>query len=334
MFVPEGGARAVQFWDWRSGTRRGEPIATPTEPRSLAFSPAGDRLAVACADGRIVLLDPESRRVQHRLDTGLRIRPFTPNLWLSNGAVRFSPDGRLLLSWENNHVAQIWDVSNGRKLFTLTHDDLVWEGAFHPSGRYLAIGSLNNIHIWDLESGQPARTPLEGSAVGVCFQGNILLTTCGDGTIAAWDWKSGRMLSNARFHTSTIQNLAFTADGRWTVSGAIGDSGLFDRSTGTPASPPLLLGQTSLGVCVTPDGHRATFSGFDTQAVGLDLATMTTPAAGDAADLVRTAELLAGARTDDSGGLTWLSAAEWQERWRWYQTRQPVTPWPESPQQR
>src|SRR5262245_32709372 len=100
MFDAKGGERGLQMWDWRTGKRRGEPVPLPTEPRGLAFGPDGKCLAVACTDGWVILVDPPTGRILHCLDTGVRSRPYTPNLWVSNGSVRFSLDGRWLVSWE------------------------------------------------------------------------------------------------------------------------------------------------------------------------------------------------------------------------------------------
>ena len=65
----EGGGH-VQFWDWRTGRRLLGPVALPREPRGLAYSPDGKRLAVVCADGWLALLRARDGKLLHKIDTG------------------------------------------------------------------------------------------------------------------------------------------------------------------------------------------------------------------------------------------------------------------------
>ncbi|MCI0465310.1 MAG: hypothetical protein L0Z62_50960, partial [Gemmataceae bacterium] len=90
---PNSPAGSVQVWNWRTGERRFAPVAMPTEPRGLAFSPDGTLLAVACANGGLALLRSADGQVVHRLDTGQRWNQ-DANEWHANGLVRFAPDGR------------------------------------------------------------------------------------------------------------------------------------------------------------------------------------------------------------------------------------------------
>jgi WD40 repeat protein len=266
-----------------------------------------------------------TRRVLHRMDSGVRSRPYQPNLWLTNGAARFGPDGSRLATWEMDHTVHVWDVASGRKQSALAHDDRPWDLAFDPGGRLLAVAAGDKAHVWDLATAGPACAPLPHPQVvtGVRFEdsGRQLMAICGDGTLGHWDWRSGRLLAADRHYRSPLQDLASTADGRWLLTAAVNLTGVFDRRNGSPIAPPLLQDITWLSIHVTPDGSRAIVAGFDEHAIGLDLKALTEPAAGDAADLVRTAELLSGSRIEEAGNVVPLSPAEWVERWDWYRTR-------------
>ncbi|MEZ5300958.1 MAG: WD40 repeat domain-containing protein [Verrucomicrobiales bacterium] len=54
----------VEFWDWRSGERLGDPVALPAQPLALRYHPGGGWVAVACQGGQVYRLargvgDPE-----------------------------------------------------------------------------------------------------------------------------------------------------------------------------------------------------------------------------------------------------------------------------------
>ena len=91
IFEPDGRGGTVQIWDWAAGTRRFDPINLPTEPRGLDYHPDGSLLAVTCADGWVVLVDPADGTIRRTIDTGIRTRPHNANLWWSNGQAKFTP---------------------------------------------------------------------------------------------------------------------------------------------------------------------------------------------------------------------------------------------------
>jgi WD40 repeat protein/tRNA A-37 threonylcarbamoyl transferase component Bud32 len=321
MRTPAGGRRGIQFWDWRTGNRRSDPVPTPSEPRGIAYRPDGRQVAVTCGDGWVALIDPVAGKEERRLDSGVRSAPLLPNLWLANGEARYSPDGGRLATWELGPTVHVWDPGTGRKVFDVPHAHRAWDAAFDPTGRVLAVAAYTETHVWDLASGKAAATPLSHpqAVTAVRFTGpDRLLTACGDGTVARWDWPAGRLVAGDRHYQEPIQAVALTADGRWLLTTAPAVTGLFDRRSGAPAAPRMLTRRTGLSLHVTPDGRRAVVSGFEDPVVGLDLAALTEPAAGSAAALVRAAELYSGARIEDAGNVVQLSPQEWAEHWYWY----------------
>jgi WD40 repeat protein len=79
-------------------------------------------------------------------------------------AVRFSPDGKRLVSTCEQHCSGqytfVWDVSTGERLHARQHDDVVAALAIPPKGTLAATGSgTGEIRIWDLETGTLAKGP-------------------------------------------------------------------------------------------------------------------------------------------------------------------------------
>ncbi len=100
-------------------------------PRSLAFSPGGDLLAIGNRQRDIVLLDPSSMEVVADL-----LGHVSDVLSLA-----FSPDGALLVSSSGDGTTRIWDVARQRQVRVLLSG---WSSswvAVDPKGRYFTTCS-------------------------------------------------------------------------------------------------------------------------------------------------------------------------------------------------
>ena len=197
LFEPDGKAGNVQLWDWRTGKRLVGPIATPTEPRGLAFRPDGRALAVVCADYRVVLVDPDTGTIAHTLDSGIHTRPGNANLWRGNGEARFSPDGRFLVTWEMAAPVHVWNPETGKLLHTLSHNERVESVAFSPvASTLLATGGRDSVaRVWNLASGRllaQLQHPAQLSRVQFSPEGTELITSCTDGMLRALGLADGQ----------------------------------------------------------------------------------------------------------------------------------------------
>ncbi|MEZ5302716.1 MAG: hypothetical protein R3F11_19075 [Verrucomicrobiales bacterium] len=116
MFLGDGSAGQIQLWDWQNGTRLGEPIPMPSEPRTVRFHPSGDWLAVACAGHHIMRIDLESRAVTQLFRGGGRRTNHGGNnheSYYGPGRVAFASGGDYLLAWDIGDAAYVWDVNRG-----------------------------------------------------------------------------------------------------------------------------------------------------------------------------------------------------------------------------
>jgi len=114
----------------------------------------------------------------------LQLTPFH-NLNQESGvtSVAFSPDGTLLAAGLQDGRVKLWQVSNGKLLFTLEgHAGTVHSLAFSPDGKILASGSDDNtVRFWTALDGTLSReinTFMVGRALKVAFSkdGSLVAT--------------------------------------------------------------------------------------------------------------------------------------------------------------
>lgn len=80
--------------------------------------------------------------------------------------VTVSPDGSLCASGGKDGVAMLWDLSEGKHLYSLEAGDIIHALVFSPNRYWLVAATSNSIKIWDLESKgmvDEIRTPVEKS---------------------------------------------------------------------------------------------------------------------------------------------------------------------------
>jgi WD40 repeat protein len=136
---------SLEFLDLRDLRWEGVPLELQASIKNLAGSRDGRLLAAGCADGRIVLIDPQARTVQgtfvghHREIT----------------AMAFAPDCRTLVSGSKDGTVRLWNLATQQELFTL-EDRLgttINSVAFTPDGTTLITagdpaGDFNNVMLW------------------------------------------------------------------------------------------------------------------------------------------------------------------------------------------
>ncbi|GII92382.1 TIR domain-containing protein [Sinosporangium siamense] len=231
-------------------------------PSPVAYSPAGDLLALGSDDGLVVICDSI---------TGLPIRTLAGHRDRAY-AVSFSGDGGLLVSGAADGTVRLWDPSTGELLHTLAaHPDGVWPVLLSPDGSLVAAGGGDGVvrlwsttdgrllhelsghgtplyasafdrtgetlligdgkatlRVWDTARGVIRRIVSDDGAGGSVYRavydpsGALLATGHKDGVVRLWNARDGRLLRRLVGHTTRVYALNFSPDGQVLASGDIG----------------------------------------------------------------------------------------------------------------
>jgi RNA polymerase sigma factor (sigma-70 family) len=238
---------------------------------SVAWSPDGQTLASADADGTIQLWDSAKARERYRLvrPLGVSALAFSANgktlasggahdmvhLWkaatgdtflqhLSDNAhavrcLACSPRGEVLAAAGPDHPIHLWDLTNGKKLAVLAgHPHGTLGLAFSPDGKKLAsAGADHQVHLWDVATGHHVQTfpGHHGPVTAVVFfpDGQRLASGSTDQTIRVWDITTGRQTHEWKGHPEAVTCLALSRDGKTLISGGAEPTvRLWEASTG------------------------------------------------------------------------------------------------------
>lgn len=136
-------------------------------------------------------------------------------------SVKFSPDGRTILSGGDDATARLWDAATGAELKRLVHDDWVWAD-FSPDGRWLATISRDNvIRVWDAAGETQIAElphPTEVASGNFSPDGQWLAVGLADGRVWLWEVESGEQVAELANDMEWVWEVEFSPDSQRLVA--------------------------------------------------------------------------------------------------------------------
>ena len=182
----------------------------------LGLSPDGGRMFVISASGRIFLFEVPSGRRCGSIEWPVIKRSEAGKFTIRSAALSVG-GRRFAISTEQSAVVQLFEVSSGREIQLIGHQDFVSGIAFSPDGELLATGSVDaSIRLWSAKDGRNIAT-LTGhmeEATDVAFSpdGRTLASVGFHSTVMFWHVPTFRELAALDFPKAGF-HLVFSPDG-------------------------------------------------------------------------------------------------------------------------
>ena len=192
--------------------------------QEAAYSFGSKKLAIEGDKGVVEILDAGTFKTLLTISTGE-----TDGITV----LAFSPDGQIMATGGFKQTVKLWDVSTGRLLRTLEHDDSIRGIVFSPDGKSLASTAKDDpLRIWEISSGKLLHSfevslyeDDDGNDALAYYSNKNALAFSKDGKILAagsfktilfWNIQTGKYKSLD--HQEEILSITFSPDGKYLVT--------------------------------------------------------------------------------------------------------------------
>ena len=315
----------VVFWKFPASKQCFSPIKTAGEPIDADFSPDGKWLAVVCAEGTVLLIDPRTGRVERKYqgrDVTSPTPGFRPDRW-----ILFSPHGDRFLTVNFGSEVCIRFMDEQMPEVRIVLAGVVRHAEFSDDGKLVVAAYDDKVRVFDALTGKPQGKLLlhPDWVLNAHFSSDsqVLLTAGRDHMARLWNWRDTNEPLIAMEHSDEVYNADFSANNRWVITvGADARLSVWDRAGGMRVMPFATLSDSGLGQCLfqclfTPDKKQAIIPCISPFVDVFDLSELTGDENGQADGSWRLpwAEIISGRQVRKNGTVN-LSGDEWLKRWQ------------------
>lgn len=204
--------------------------------------------------------------------SGRRVRsPY--KLEVNKSILAVSPDGSIFITSAGVGVMQRWDSATkqmiGEPIVAAANNRSICDVVFNGGGTVIVTRSRDySVRSWNAITGEAAGKTIAisyvdwantFSAVGVSWDGQIIVTGSQNGDVQLWDTKSGEKLSELpTLHNDKVESAAISRDGCVVVAGSEdGTIQRWDARSGMQLGSPVRKHQQSVvSLAVNDDGSR------------------------------------------------------------------------------
>jgi WD40 repeat protein len=188
-------------------------------------------------------------------------------------AVRFSPDGRFVVTGSADTTARVWEVPSGKLQTTLRgHSAHVFGVDFSPNSKRVVTASGDGTAaVWQAENGNRL-VELKGHSKGVLAavfspDGARIATAGDDGTVKLWQAASGNEIKTLQIGSGGVYALHFHPNGRLLAVGSTnGGLGIWNTDTGRQVRSFQGHSRAVSSVAFAGGGNRLVSAGVDNTA--------------------------------------------------------------------
>lgn len=198
-------------------TKKGErALEVPSTVGGLAFAPKGLRLAIAHYNGASLWFPNADAKPESLSWKG------------SHLGVRWSPDGRFLVTAMQEPALHGWRVADGQHMRMTGYPARVRSMAFGPGGKWLATSGATEIILWPFASkdGPMGKKPsmlasyqAKVSAVAAHPKQEVIAAGYEDGLVLLIRVADGAEILVRRPDASPVTALAWSGNGQWLAFG-------------------------------------------------------------------------------------------------------------------
>ena len=329
MIQSDGSAGYLQFWSYPDGASLHERIPMPSEPRSVAFHPSKNQVAVATLKMEVLLFDcrtfqllatltPDDHEMQKLAKTD--VMPMEK----CNGIISFNPQGDQVMVWGRGDKLRVWNLTTRALQFPAFDNNtrkVEW-AEYSEDGKTIAmaLGRSGMVRTLNALTGASAGPALrhDSAVVSARFDrsGKRLITASQDGRARIFHWASGKQIELGVRGSSQLVDACITPDSEFAIT-LDSDQHVYiwNIESGELAMMPLLAAPGANQLLVSDDSRRLIVGGGLRRMMVIRLDQLYEQPGARTDELTWISEMVSGKRLSDKSTIL-LSSSKWLEAWQ------------------